>query len=45
MPINESFDADLDKVQCHRGWITNAYAHIEFLLGDLICAMSGVPRI
>ena len=36
MPINESFITHIEDGQRLRGWITNAYAQIEFLLGDLI---------
>ena len=37
MPIKQSFIADIEEGQRLRGWITNAYAQIEFQLGDLIC--------
>jgi hypothetical protein len=44
MPINESFEADIEEGQRLRGWITNAYAQIEFLLGDLILRCRAFPE-
>jgi hypothetical protein len=36
MPSLESVEVFMDEGQRLRGWITNAYAQIEFLVGDLI---------
>jgi hypothetical protein len=44
MPIKESFEADIEEGQRLRGWITNAYAQIEFLLGDLILRCRAFPE-
>ena len=43
MPIPESFEAFIEEGQRLRGWITNAYAQIEFQLGDLILRCKGSP--
>jgi len=40
----ESFKADIEEGQRLRGWITNAYAQIEFLLGDLILRCREFPE-
>jgi hypothetical protein len=44
MQINESFKTDIEEGQRLRGWITNAYAQIEFLLGDLILRCRAFPE-
>ncbi len=44
MPIKESFKADIEEGQRLRGWISNAYAQIEFLLGDLILRCRTFPE-
>jgi ADP-ribose pyrophosphatase YjhB (NUDIX family) len=43
MPI-EVFKADIEEGQRLRGWIANAYAQIEFLLGDLIVRCREFPE-
>jgi hypothetical protein len=40
MPIND----DIEEGQRLRGWIANAYAQIEFLLGDLILRCRAFPE-
>ena len=44
MPIDESIKADIEEGQRLRGWITNGYAQIEFLLGDLILRCRAFPE-
>jgi hypothetical protein len=44
MPIKESFVTDIEEGPRLRGWITNAYAQIEFLLGDLILRCRAFPE-
>ena len=44
MPISETFKADIEEGQRLRGWITNAYAQIEYLLGDLILRCREFPQ-
>jgi hypothetical protein len=44
MPINESFKKDIEEGQRLRGWIANAYAQIEFLLGDLLLRCREFPE-
>jgi hypothetical protein len=44
MSIKESLRADIEEGQRLRGWITNAYAQIEFLLGDLILRCREFPE-
>jgi len=44
MPIKESYEADIEEGQRLRGWIANAYAQIEFLLGDLILRCRAFPE-
>jgi len=44
MPIKESYKADIEEGQRLRGWIANAYAQIEFLLGDLILRCRAFPE-
>jgi hypothetical protein len=43
-PISESFIAHIEDGQRLRGWIANAYAQIEFLLGDLILRCRTFPE-
>jgi hypothetical protein len=43
MPITPEFRAEVEEAQRLRGWITNSYAQIEFLLGDLIIRMRSFP--
>ena len=48
--IDGSFIAEIEEGQRLRGWITNSYAQIEFMLGDLILRCgeideySGLPK-
>lgn len=42
--INPAFIAEIEEGQRLRGWITNAYAQIEFLLGDLILRCTSMPE-
>lgn len=44
MLISEAFKADIQEGQRFRGWIANAYAQIEFLLGDLIVRCREFPE-
>ncbi|WP_157235008.1 hypothetical protein [Methylosinus sp. LW4] len=44
MSIKDSFEADIEEGQRLRGWIANAYAQIEFLLGDLILRCRAFPE-
>lgn len=44
MQIKQSFIDDIEEGQRLRGWITNAYAQIEFLLGDLILRCRSFPE-
>ena len=44
MTIKASIMADIEEGQRLRGWITNAYAQIEFLLGDLILRCRAFPE-
>jgi hypothetical protein len=44
VPINESFITHIEDGQRLRGWIANAYAQIEFLLGDLILRCRAFPE-
>jgi hypothetical protein len=43
MTIVDSIKADIEEGQRLRGWITNAYAQIEFLLGDLTLRCRAFP--
>jgi hypothetical protein len=36
-------ETDIEDGQTLRGWITNAYPQIEFLLGDLFCPGVALP--
>jgi hypothetical protein len=44
MSINESVKKDIEEGQRLRGWIANAYAQIEFLLGDLLLRCREFPE-
>lgn len=44
MTIPADFRADIEEGQRLRGWMTNAYAQIEFMLGDLILRCRVFPE-